>query len=204
MDGEGLQPASNEIESNPRLDQILQEMDKKFEGKEGLKPSQAWEYKQQVIAKYQLPENDRISIDPTSYIHNVEALLKDNNIQVRPKHEFQNFFNENPTARAVNFEPNVFRDSTVVVANASENNFKQLKKRAKDLSHEAVHALQDIRYPSMPYEEKEREAYYYECLTPEMIIRYKDNPEELFAVLDDLIDMSVTVDQKTGATVDSR
>ena len=177
-----MENAGVEINQNAKksLEDILKEADEKSEGSQGIKVSEAWRYREAVRVKYGLPECGYRWEDPIRYISEAEGLLKENGVQVRGKHEFSTFFKENPGAIALHSGPNVFRDSTV--------------------AHESVHAFQDIKYPRMPDEEAEREAFYYQMLTPQQIVSHKDDPEFLYSLVNDVIEgnvqCSVSIDQK--------
>lgn len=197
-----LELTSKEVESS--LDQVLKIMDQALADKDGIKPSEAWEFREMVRTKYQLPDSGLRFVDPAEYIRQVELLLKDKKITIRSGHEFQSFFNENPEAEAVNFKASVFRDATVVHGGGAESS---LAKRARLLAHEAVHALQNFFYPRMPLETKEKEAYYYELLTPQSILMFKNDPEGFYGAVNDtfelFIKLSVAVDKRLGKDVAS-
>ena len=197
-----LDLASKEVE--PSLGQVLKNMDQALVDKDGIKPSEAWDFREMVRAKYQLPDSGLRLIDPVEYIRRVERLLKDKKITIRPGHEFQPFFNENPETEAVNFKASVFRDATVVLGGDAESS---LAKKARLLAHEAVHALQNFFYPRMPLETKEKEAYYYELLTPQSILMFKSDPEGFYGAVNEtfdlLIKLSVSVDKKLNGDVAS-
>ena len=197
-----MENAGVEINQNAKksLEDILKEADEKSEGSQGIKVSEAWRYREAVRVKYGLPECGYRWEDPIRYISEAEGLLKENGVQVRGKHEFSTFFKENPGAIALHSGPNVFRDSTVAVEGASDGEWFKLRARANQLAHESVHAFQDIKYPRMPDEEAEREAFYYQMLTPQQIVSHKDDPEFLYSLVNDVIEgnvqCSVSIDQK--------
>lgn len=171
-----MEQTAPEASRKPDLNQILLEMDEAIDWDPGPKPSEIWRYREEIRTKYGLPE----TINPHEYIKQVERLLKKEGISVRPKREFQKFFEENPEATAFNNPASVFRDAAVVVSDASGDNFDLLIKRAQNLGHEAVHALQDRHYPRMPLEKKEREAYTYVHITPFSIEHFKNTPGDFW------------------------
>ena len=177
MDNAG--PELIEAEPTNSLKDILINLDEKLKDKEGIKPSQAWRYREEVKAKYHLPECGYMWSDPERYIKEAEKYAKAHGIQIRPKHEFQGYFGmeEHRDAEAVSLSENVFRNNTVVVARASQSDWYGLRRRAKQFAHELVHAIQGEKYPRMPLEKAEREAYYYQMLTPHFFIKHRDNPD---------------------------
>lgn len=188
------------IEASSRSVQImtiLKKADEAVKDDERIKPSDAWKYREAVRIKYGLPECGYLSQDPVRYIQTIEEFLKKYKVQIRAEHEFQPFFNAQPKAGAWATGPNVFRDNTVVVPQASESEWSDLITRAEYLAHESVHALQKIRYPNMPLEEVEREANYYQRFTPDLILRLQATPEFLadrLEVFELLIQESVKID----------
>lgn len=197
MESTGAEPGKN---LNTDTEVVIQELDKVLNERQGIKVSEAWKYREEVRAKYGLPECGYRWEDPTGYIKVIENFLKKNCVQVRSKHEFMAFFRENSIAQALHTGPNVFRDSTVVIQNASDSNWFQLRARASQLAHESVHAFQAVLYPRMPDEEAEKEAFYYQMITPQQILKYKDDPNFLFDYINDVIKRSirnaVKIDQK--------
>lgn len=159
------------------IEVVVKELDKTVEGKPGIKPSEAWQYREEVKAKYGLPENDYMWDDPVRYINEMETLLKEKGVNVRYKHEFETFFRENPTAEALTSGPSAFSDARVIVQGARDDDWLALRARAKQLSHEGVHGLQAKKYPRMPEDIAEKEAYYYQILTPQWFMRNQDDPE---------------------------
>jgi predicted RNA-binding protein with EMAP domain len=128
------------------------------------------------------------------FISKIVDIIKKRGINLRYKHEFSKFFSKFPTAAAVNL------DGNLVVTNSAENDWYGLRAQANQLAHEIVHALQDLRYPRMPEEEAEREAYYYQMLTPQQIIKYMEDPEFLDhfvnVVIQDHIEQSCKTNKK--------
>ncbi|MDP2672127.1 MAG: hypothetical protein Q8O68_01300 [Candidatus Daviesbacteria bacterium] len=189
-----------ETEAQLSLEELIQSLDKAVEGKPGIKPSDAWRYREEVRTKYGLPECGYSFEDPLRYIQAIEAFLKENRVEIRNKHDFSTFFKENPKAEAVSSGPGVFRNSTVVVGAASDTDWFGLRTRAKQLSHESVHALQDKRYPEMPIDVAEKEAFYYQMLTPQTFLRYKDDPAFLMHFINGVVETSI----KSSVEIDKK
>ncbi len=191
-------------EAKPNIEQVVNQLDKILEGRDGIKFSEAWKYREEIRAKYGLPECGYRWEDPIRYIEEIESFLKKNGVRVRDKHEFSNFFKENPTATALHSGPNVFRDSTVVVQSASDGEWFRLRARANQLSHESVHALQAAKYPIMPNEEAEKEAYYYQMFTPQLILQYKDDPNLLFEWINGVIERNINSSTAVDKEINGR
>ncbi len=189
-----------ETEAQLSLEELIQSLDKAVEGKPGIKPSDAWRYREEVRAKYGLPECGYSFEDPLRYIQTIEAFLKENRVEIRNKHDFSTFFKENLKAEAVSSGPGVFRDSTVVVGAASDTDWFGLRARAKQLSHDSVYALQDKRYPEMPIDVAEKEASYYQMLTPQTFLRYKDDPAFLMHFINGIVETSI----KSSVEIDKK
>ncbi|MBI2599323.1 hypothetical protein HYW43_00175 [Candidatus Daviesbacteria bacterium] len=189
-----------EVESQLSFEEVIQSLDKAVEGKPGVKPSEAWRYREEVRAKYGLPECAYLFEDPVRYIQTIEAFLKDNEVSLRDKHEFASFFKENPNAIAVNFGSNVFRDSTVVAQQTSDSNWFGLRARANQLAHESVHAIQDKRYHGMPSEVAEKEAFYYQMLSPQTFLKYRDDPDFVMYYINDVIENNI----KSSVGIDNK
>jgi hypothetical protein len=169
-----------EGEQPVKIEDVITQLDKALEGKEGIKPSEAWEFRERVRAKYKLPESGYRWSDPVRYIGEMETLLREEKIDIRNKHEFEKFFKENPNAGGVAWPKSVFRDPTIAVQAASESDWFALRAKANQLAHEGVHGFQFKLYPGMPDELAEREAYYYQMLTPQQILQYRDDPEYIY------------------------
>lgn len=124
------------------IKEILEKSDLTFRGT-GMKPSEAWQYRETVRTKYDLPECGYRWDDPVRYIQTIEDFLKKEGIEIREKHEFKQFFKDNPGAAALSSGPNVFRNNTVIVgSNNPDGEYWKLRARANQLAHEAVHAIQ--------------------------------------------------------------
>lgn len=169
-----------EGEQPVKIEDVIAQLDKALEDKEGIKPSEAWEFRERVRTKYKLPESGYRWNDPARYIGEMETLFREEKIDVRNKHEFEKFFKENPNAGGVAWPRSVFRDSTVAVQATPESDWFALRARANQLAHEGVHGFQFKRFPGMPDELAEREAYYYQMLTPQQILQFRDDPEFIY------------------------
>ena len=101
------------------IEAILSRMDEALVGKEGIMPSDAWRYREEVRAKYQLPECGYRWNDPTRFISEIEAFIRKEGIAIRPKHDFERFFSEYPKAQAVTLEKGLEK-TTVVVSESSQ------------------------------------------------------------------------------------
>ncbi|MDB5182511.1 MAG: hypothetical protein JWO47_295 [Candidatus Saccharibacteria bacterium] len=184
-------------ESLPKhIDEVIAEIDEKFPQEEGPSLAQLWKYREEVRAKYGLPECGGRWRDPQAYINTMEDFLGREHIDIRAKYEFEPFFNEYPTAGAVTFESSAFRDVTIVASVSSSNNFYGLRKRANYLAHEAVHGMQQKRSPRMPNEIGEREAYYYQMLTPQRIRETDDIFTFIATVIEPYIVGSVELNER--------
>lgn len=181
---------SQEIEEPIEL--LVERLDEQVP-KEGIGISQAWRYREEVRHKYGLPESSWRWDDPIQYIEKIIELIKKHNIPLRYKHEFEQFFKDYPTARAAYLQGNL-------VVTAANDDWFILRAQANQLSHEVVHALQE-RYPRMPDEEAEREAYYYQMLTPDRIREYKHDPDYLHHYINTVIEESVASSCKTNQKI---
>lgn len=103
-----------------------------------------------IKQKYGLPIRDMRFDDPNNYIQELKNIAKRNGIPIRDKSEFQQFFNENPIVGALYDEigRQIYLDLS-----------KDPISLAGDFEHELIHALQHLRYPGLPIELQEYEAY---------------------------------------------
>ncbi len=171
----------NELERSTSEEAMLEILRKADEhaGDNEIKPSEFWNFRERVRVGYGLPECAGRWDDPVGYIHQIEEFASKHGIDVRPKHEFETYFRERPDAGAVAFSEDVFRRNTVVVEGFKPDDRWALRARANQLSHEIVHAMQATRYPSMPEELAEWEAYAYQWFTPELIREHEGDPDFL-------------------------
>ena len=180
----GISPEINEKEIEP-IELLTRRLDERVGKKEGISIAQAWEYRERVRAKYQLPECAGRWENPSGYIDKITKFAKEKGVPIRPKDEFQPFFEKYKNAKAA------IIDNNLVVERASESDWFALRALANQLSHEIVHGLQNQKYPRMPDEEAEREAFYYQMITPETIRRYKDNPEFLHLFINEIVEADI-------------
>lgn len=186
-----LAPNVPEMSAEPRIEDLLAKIDTEYTNPDGWTFSQAWKYREEVRAKYGLPECGGRWEDPQGYINYMEDMLAREGIAVRGKHEFKGFFEDFPGASAVVLGRSAFRDTTVVVTEASTNDWFGLRARANQLAHESVHAFQDTLYPGMSHEEAEREAHYYQMFYPQKIRELSDDPERLYRLFTDIIEPGI-------------
>ncbi len=164
----------------------------------GIKPSEYWAYRENVRIKYGLPECADKWDFPVSYIQKIEQLAKENKIEIRPKHEFQLFFEENKAGALTS--KSVFRDNTIIAEQHQPDDWWALRARANQLSHEIVHALQNIMFPGMPDHIAEQEAYAYQQFNPGEIIYKSYSPEDIASwvnkTIPEWVATSLAVDNK--------
>ncbi len=184
MNEGGISPEINKKEIEP-IELLARRLDEKVGKKEGISISQAWEYRERVRAKYQLPECAGRWEDPIGYIDKITKFAKEKGIPIRPKDEFQPFFETYKDAKAA------IIDNNLAVERASESDWFALRALANQLSHEIVHGLQNQKYPRMSDEEAEREAFYYQMITPETIRKYEDNPEFLHHFINEIVEADI-------------
>lgn len=182
------------------LTELLRELDSKVsEG--SIKPSQAWEYREQVRAKYSLPDSSYRHSNPRGFIAEIEKLARKNGVQVRPKHEFSQFFDEH-LAGNVAFEESVFRKQTLVADTPGDVESRdKLGTKAAAFAHEIVHNLQEQRYPRMPNEEREKEAYHYQYVDEVLFRRYREDPQKLEFVLNEHIPAMIKASVATNERI---
>jgi len=195
-DSPGIRTISPELE----MESGLSGVDEIYAEEFGFNLLDSWKYRETVRQKYGLPECAYLFEDPVRYIREITDLCAREGIILRHKDEFDSFFKENPLAEAVNLGKNVFRDATLVVRRASSDDWFALRAKAKQLSHEVVHAMQEKKYPRMSDEESEREAYYYQMLTPRTIERYREDPKFMYywvgTIIEKCVRDSVETDEK--------
>lgn len=121
-----------------------------------------------VRAKYGLPSWEYVVSQPVEYQHQIEEKCKTEGISLRPTNDLQKFFEKIP-ALAFYSRGNIFAD-------VLEGTGAELRESVFALEHEYIHALQDKRYPRIPREVSEYEAYItsfnpkgFEKITPEAL-----------------------------------
>jgi len=116
---------------------------------------------QQIIRKkYNLPPIEMLKEDPREYQRRLEAIAKAIGVTILPTIMCGSFFEEITIAGAVfisHSESGSLEDKIGV--NIEEKTRDDLIRSIKTLEHELIHALQAKRYPSMPIEIQEYEAY---------------------------------------------
>lgn len=127
-----------------------------------------------IRAKYNLP-NKHIQFDtPTEY----EILLRDiaqkNNVEIRSTSECGTFFQENSAGGVY------FGDSNNIGLDLKRNERSSYEKSLGALEHELVHSEQQARYPDMPTELMEYEAYLAANINVE---KFKEHPEDIEPIL---------------------
>jgi len=104
---------------------------------------------QEIIrAKYGLPPREMRFDNPYEYQRMLDEIARQEGIEVRERYEFQRFFEEVPQAEAVHMT-----GRRVVVEGSPET------VQSSAYEHELIHALQEVRYPSMSIVDREFEAY---------------------------------------------
>lgn len=107
-----------------------------------------------VREKYGLPSRDYKFANPAEYERYLRDLAEVNGVQIRPKSDCGNFFEENPIAGAVYFDHN-----KSIGVGIEKTDIKKYFEGVTSLEHETIHSLQDKYYPEMPIEVMEYEAY---------------------------------------------
>jgi hypothetical protein len=117
-----------------------------------------------IKSKYGLPSREMYLESPRDYYNQLLKIAEQNNIPVRSGAEYQKFFDENPRAGAVYMDEGGGEKAIVVGHSWIDeghvtDDLEILRTEARKFEHELTHALQDKRYPSMPIEVAEYEAY---------------------------------------------
>lgn len=112
------------------------------------------EDKQIVRKKYDLPPEEMRTLDPREYYHSLLQIAVRNGLNIKPKDWAAEFFIKNPETDA-KFEP----DTMTIVYDFDEENIKKIRRSLIKFEHELVHGLQALKYPNMPIEVKEYEAF---------------------------------------------
>ncbi len=122
-----------------------------------------------VEAKYDLPPK----AGPLTEIeHNLREIARKNQVDIRNKSACGRFFQENITSGVYLTEPNA---AGVDIDKSGE---KEYWNDLLALRHELIHALQHIRYPGMPIEVMEYEAYISE-LNVELLRQHPEDIEDI-------------------------
>lgn len=109
-----------------------------------------------IRQKYGLPNRNEIIDDPMEYLRKLEKIANDNNILVRKGYEFELLFNK--TGNKGLYDPD---NNQLIVSDKLYNTetISEFQLYVFVYEHELIHALQQLRYPSMPIELQEYEAY---------------------------------------------
>lgn len=141
---------------------------------------------QEIIrAKYKLPSWD---LSPSELERALRQIAEELGVTVRPTHELQRFFEENPFAGAV-YSP----EDKEIAANINTTALRDYYKSLQVFEHELIHAIQDKLSPRMPIEEMEYEAY-----VAGINIKYlREDPEAINEILFNfLIGSSINIHYK--------
>lgn len=116
---------------------------------------------QQIIrTKYGLPDKEMLLNDPGEYERFLKEIAEKLGVTILPKIECGNFFENNLIAGAAFFEAEETGSLNDKIGVDIKNyNLEEYIKSLKKLEHEMIHAFQSERYPRMPIELKEYEAY---------------------------------------------
>lgn len=122
-----------------------------------------------IIAKYGLP----LSAGPLSEIEqNLRKMAQKNKVDIRNKSDCGRFFDEYPYAAGVSFGESVGVD-------IDKNDSNEYWKGLLGLRHELIHSMQAKKYPGMPTEVREYEAYIAGDLNAEYFKKHPENIEEI-------------------------
>lgn len=128
-----------------------------------------------IRTKYNLPDTNIRFDSPTEYETLLREIAKKNNVEIRSKSECGTFFEENSGAGGV-----YFGDSNNVGVDLKRNERSSYEKSLGTLEHELIHSEQQARYPNMPTELMEYEAYLAANINVE---KFKEHPEEIEPIL---------------------
>jgi len=135
-----------------------------------------------VRTKYGLPPIEMLKENPREYKRRLEAVTKAIGVTILPKIMCGSFFEEIPIAGGV-FIPSSDSGSLEdkIGVDIQEETLDDLIKSIRTLEHELIHALQAKRYPSMPIEIQEYEAY-----VANINLKYlRENPDAIESVFFD-------------------
>lgn len=110
-----------------------------------------------VRQKYGLPDWDIYLQDPHEYERRINALAKQEGVEIVKIWECGDYFDQYPNAFAVQFSS--YGRNRIGADVASNDSLAKYGKGLRDLTHEFIHAMQQKRYPQMPPEMMEYEAY---------------------------------------------
>jgi hypothetical protein len=106
--------------------------------------------KEIIRAKYGLPS---IKLPPAEYERTLRSMAKELGVPIRPKAELERFFKEKVAGA-------IYRDETnEIYADVDRESRRAYMSSINNLEHELIHSIQQKRFPSMPIEAMEYEAY---------------------------------------------
>lgn len=104
--------------------------------------------------KYSLPPIDWVLDNPTEYERFLKEKAKKNRTHIRDRLDCGKYFKENFSTEGV-----FSYESNSIGVDINRTDLKNYCKSIKILEHEVIHSLQAIKYPRMPIEISEYEAY---------------------------------------------
>jgi len=112
---------------------------------------------QKVIrTKYGLPALDIRYNMPAEYERSLKDLAKKYKVDIRSTLEYGKYFKENPSSDAVYSKEPARGD---VFSDINKKDLNSYLSSLKSVEHELIHAMQEIKFPRMPIELSEYEAY---------------------------------------------
>jgi len=134
------------------------------------------EDQQKTRKKYDLPPIPMLREDPREYQRRLIEKAKKIGVTILPKIACGSFFEETPAAGAVFISSSDSGSSeNKIGVDIKEDSLDNLIRSIKELEHELIHALQNKKYPSMPIEIQEYEAY----ASGINLIYLQKNPDEI-------------------------
>lgn len=109
--------------------------------------------KEVVRLKYDLPPEEMLRQNPGEYYGRLLTMAEQNGLAIRPREWDKEFFDNNDVT--AKFE----MDTGTIVFDLNDENERKLRISLKAFEHELVHGLQVAKYPNMPIEVMEYEAY---------------------------------------------
>jgi hypothetical protein len=117
-----------------------------------------------IRQKYNLPPIELQRNNPGEYVYTLSNQAEQSGIPVVDIRNLEKFVRENPEAGAVyvSGSGSSFGSGPFIAVNPSED----LVAQASVLNHEYIHAMQNVKYPGMPIEVMEYEAYVGQATNP--------------------------------------
>jgi hypothetical protein len=112
-----------------------------------------------VRAKYGFPPEEMLRSDPSEYERRLRETAQRLGVTILPKIGCGSFFEENFSAGAVYIDARETGGSSKIGVDIKREEIKGYIKSLSELEHELIHALQAKRYPRIPIELLEYEAY---------------------------------------------